>query len=137
MNEEAGVTVFLTQDHNMELGLVSLSNNGTSTPTLRFRAKSNIPVPQDILFSVPANWTSNLHMEIKAFNLTHYAFSAGPAGKVSLMQTIAYAPASLVSYGFTGTLVGVYNTLNGGGQGNGTKAYISNWNYQGQGQFLD
>ncbi|THZ19546.1 glycoside hydrolase family 43 protein [Aureobasidium pullulans] len=137
MNEEAGVTVFLTQDHHMELGLVLLSNNGTSTPTLRFRAKSNVPVPQDVLFPVPANWTSDLHMEIKVFNLTHYAFSAGPAGKMSLMQTIAYASASLVSYGFTGTLVGVYNTLNGGGQGNGTKAYISNWNYQGQGQFLD
>ena len=137
MNEEAGVTVFLTQDHHMELGLVLLSNNGTSTPTLRFRAKSNIPVPQDILFPLPANWTNILHMEIKASNLTHYTFSAGPAGKMSLMQTIAYAPASLVSYGFTGTLLGVYNTLNGGEHKNGTKAWVKNWKYQGQGQFLD
>lgn len=36
---------------------------------------------------------------------------------------------------YLGALVGVYATSNGG---NGTsEAYVSNWRYQGQGQYLD
>lgn len=131
----------------MELGLVLLpsnTTNATSLPAqkyLRFRAQSapTTIVPTTVIWPVPSNWTSPLHMEIKAFNLTHYSFSAGPAGHMSAMQTIGYGAGSVVSYGFTGTLVGVYATTNGmGGYGtreNATKAYVSNWVYQGQGQF--
>jgi hypothetical protein len=41
-------------------------------------------------------------MEIQAVNFTPYAFSAGPAAHMSQMQTIAYAPGSVVTWGFTG-----------------------------------
>lgn len=132
----------------MELGLVLLPSNTTNATSslplqryLRFRAQSapTTPVPTTVTWPVPSNWTSPLHLEIKAFNLTHYSFSAGPAGHMSAMQTIGYGAGSVVSYGFTGTLVGVYATTNGmgdyGTQGNATKAYVSNWVYQGQGQF--
>ncbi|OCL02904.1 glycoside hydrolase family 43 protein [Glonium stellatum] len=136
--EEAGISVFLTQNHHIDLGVVMLpSPNATMTsnliPYFRFRAISSIPVPDPIVAPVPSNWTNRvLTMEIKAFNLTHYSFSAGPADAQSQMQTIAYAPGALVSWGFTGTLLGIYATSNGG---NGTTdAYFSSWKYTGQGQ---
>lgn len=94
-------------------------------------------------------------MEIKAFNLTHYSFAAGPADAYSQMQTFGYGLAADVSYGFTGafvfftrstrrrakpsiligTLVGIYATGNGG-EGT-TPAYFSEWTYIGQGQYRD
>lgn len=42
-------------------------------------------------------------MKIQAFNLTHYAFSAGPAFAPSNMQTLGYGLALGLSYSFTGT----------------------------------
>lgn len=74
-------------------------------------------------------------MEIKAFNVTHYAFSAGPADARSQMVTVGVAPASVVSCCFTGSFVGVYATSNGGG--GMEPAYFSKWRYVGQGQYLD
>jgi hypothetical protein len=45
---------------------------------------------------------------------------------------LAYVGGDIISWGFTGALVGAYATSNGG---NGTtEAYITNWNYQGWGQ---
>lgn len=71
-------------------------------------------------------------MQIRAANTTHFTFSAGPADGSAPLQTLAYVPGSIVSWGFTGTLVGVYATSNGG---NGTTpAYISDWKYVGEGQ---
>lgn len=124
------------QNHHARFGVAMLSSSNSSEliPQFRFQAISYIPVPDPIVTPVPSNWTGQpLTMEIKAFNLTHYSLSAGPAHAQSQMQTFAYVPGSIVSWGFTGTLVGVYATSNGG---NGTTdAYISNWKYTGQGQF--
>ncbi|KAK5500158.1 hypothetical protein LTR55_000981 [Exophiala xenobiotica] len=53
---------------------------------------------------------------------------------------IGYAPAADVSFGFTGTILGVYATTNGrvvNASAPGTPAYISDWKYTPQGQFLD
>ncbi|KAF2842605.1 glycoside hydrolase family 43 protein [Patellaria atrata CBS 101060] len=136
-DEEAGMSVFLTMNHHIRLGVVLLpSDNSTSlTPHFRFHAISYIPTPPTTTYPVPAAWVDKkLHLEIKAFNLTHYSFSAGPASSMSEMRTIAYAGADIVSWGFTGALLGVYATSNGG---NGTTpAYFENWRYQGQGQFM-
>ena len=156
---EAGVTVFLTQvgrtayrvvpvrnkiadhadskNHHIDLGVVLLSTaNGTLALHFRWRAVSQITTPDPIVIPVPANWTGKpLLMEIKAINSTHYSFSSGPADAMSMMLTVGYGAGSLVSFGFTGTLVGVYATSNGG---NITEdAYFSKWRYQGQGQFLN
>ena len=88
-------------------------------------------------------------MEIKASNATHYAFLAGPTSSSS--EIIGYGTGDALSWGFTGeltdailllnkvlmrvsgTLVGVYATTNGHGEG-GTSAYFSNWRYTGNGQ---
>ena len=70
-------------------------------------------------------------MQIKALNTTHYAFTAAPASRKTEVKTVAYAPGDIVSWGFTGVILGVYATTNGYAPGgaNGTAAYVSNWKY--------
>ncbi|THV91818.1 xylosidase : arabinofuranosidase [Aureobasidium pullulans] len=135
-NEEVGVSVFLTQDQHLDLGLTKL-NNGTY---LRFRGRSSKEIPPaEILHRVDSTWLSEkVRFQIDAFNATHYRFLAGKmeedVDRVPLRE-IAVAPASLVSGGYTGTLVGVYATTNGG---NGsTPAYVSRWRYRPRGQAVD
>ena len=136
---------------------MNTSTNATKlTPSFRFRSESEIAVPPTTISPVPTTWLNRtLHLEIKAFNLTHYSFAAGPADAYSQMQTFGYGLAADVSYGFTGaatsadstksraditnhvqgTLVGIYATSNGG---EGTApAYFSEWTYVGQGQYRD
>lgn len=138
VEEEAGVTLFLTQNHHARLGvaMLPLANTTDLTPHFRFHAISYIPVPESFAIPVPREWhNKTLVMEIKTVNITHFSFSAGPAKGIAPMRTFAYVPGSIVSWGFTGTLLGVYATSNGG---NGTTpAYVSNWNYQGWGQVRD
>lgn len=118
--EEAGVSVFLTQNHHLDMGVVLLpareatapfpGTNETEpadlsklVPHLRFRGISYIPVPEDVIVPLPTEWSgSPLRLEIKAFNVTHYSFSAGPASALSEMKTIITASNDAVSWGFTG-----------------------------------
>ncbi len=138
-------------------------------PYFRFAATSYLAVPPPILVPIhssfpnyttlsdPTATTLNLYLEVKANNLTHYAFSAGPVDAMSDVINIGYAPAADVSFGFTGmfirlssdtdvdivfpgTILGVYATTNGrnvNATAPGTPAYISDWKYTPQGQFLD
>ncbi|KAF2449573.1 glycoside hydrolase family 43 protein [Karstenula rhodostoma CBS 690.94] len=133
--EEAGVTLFLTQNHHVRLGLTLLAASNTSstlTPHFRFTTEpySSAAPP----FSVPvpnALQNTRLAMEIKAANKTHFSFAVARADRKDL-TVLAHAPGEIVSWGFTGTLVGVYATSNGG---NGTEiAYVTNWRYKGEGQ---
>lgn len=148
LEDEAGVSIFLVQNHHFDLGVVMLpgtttaaasydnasaSDPETLTPHLRFRGISYLPTPPEVVVPVNETWLGQpLTMEIKAFNFTHYALSAGPAQHQHLMQTVGYAPAADLSFGFTGTLVGVYATTNG--RNGSTKAWVSDWTYVGQGQ---
>ncbi|KAF2657932.1 glycoside hydrolase family 43 protein [Lophiostoma macrostomum CBS 122681] len=138
IEEEAGVTLFLTQNHHARLGIAMLPVGNTTTlaPHCRFQAISYLPVPESFITPVPSAWHDKpLTLEIKAINVTHYTFSAGPADKSAPLEVLVYVPGSIVSWGFTGTLLGVYATSNGG---NGsTPAYISHWNYRGEGQVRD
>ncbi|KAF2755191.1 glycoside hydrolase family 43 protein [Pseudovirgaria hyperparasitica] len=138
VNEEAGITAFLTQNHHIRLGVTLLQSSNPMEPvlSLSFYAISSKPVPEAFTVPLPLAWQSQpLKLEIKAYNLTHYTFSAGPADAQSEMQTFANLNNEIVSYGFTGTLLGVYATSNGG-EGK-TAAYVSKWRYTGQGQFRD
>ncbi|KAI7351265.1 glycoside hydrolase family 43 protein [Hortaea werneckii] len=147
--DEAGVSVFLTQNHHYDLGIVMLPSSSSSsssptshqsdpstpllTPHFRLRgisssSSSTTDFPTLILPLNPTwlspPWpspdrshttpTSNpIRLAITATNLTHYALSAAPAGAEHLRQTLGYAAAAGVSYGFTGALVGVYASVNG------------------------
>ncbi|KUI69714.1 Non-reducing end alpha-L-arabinofuranosidase [Cytospora mali] len=153
LGEEAGVTIFLTQNHHLDIGVVMLpANESTMTfpgtdltqsnvsaalkPQIRFRGISTAAVPDPIVVPLPSEWLSNaLNFEVKAANSTHYSFSVGPANDQSQMQTLLYASNVAVSWGYTGVIVGIYCTSNGG---NGTApAYFSNWEYIPEGQYRD
>ncbi|KAF3762049.1 family 43 glycoside hydrolase [Cryphonectria parasitica EP155] len=155
LDEEAGVTAFLTQNHHLDLSLALLPANqstqafpGTNTtntttntttaliPQIRYRGISTKTVPDPIVAPLPSEWVGRpLTFEIKAANMTHFSFSVGPAGAESEMQTVLYAANSALSYGFTGTFVGVYATNNGGS--GTTPAYFSDWKYIPQGQYIN
>ena len=118
--EEAGVTVFLTQNHHLDLGIVLLpaesstadfpGTNATETtapsrlaPHVRFRGISSSPVPDRIVAPLPKAWAGGrLRLEIKASNGTHYSFSVGPADALSEMQKMVDVSNEAVSWGFTG-----------------------------------
>lgn len=120
LNEEAGVTAFLTQNHHLDLGIVFLpANESTGTipgtnftepedsstliPQIRYRGISSVAVPAPMTMPVPDAWVGEpLTFEIQASNSTHFSFSVGPANAQSQMQTILYASNSALSYGFTG-----------------------------------
>lgn len=119
--EEAGVTVFLTQNHHLDMGVVMLPANSSTaafpgtnttattstelTPHVRFRGISYIPVPDPVIVPLPAEWANGtLRLEIKASNMTHYSFSVGPADRMSETQTIMQVSNQGVSWGFTGEL---------------------------------
>ncbi|KAE9573860.1 hypothetical protein CGMCC3_g10227 [Colletotrichum fructicola] len=90
----------------------------------------------EITAPVPEEWVASpVRLEVKAANLTHYSFSAGPANAASRMKTLVYASNDALSWGFTGVFVGVYCTSNGGL--GSTPAYISDWTYIPQGQYRD
>lgn len=109
--EEAGITAFLTQNHHLDLGVVMLPNSNSTAsdnssqlaPHFRFRGISYVPVPDPVVVPVPATWAgTQLRLEVRAVNVSHYAFSAGPANAESEMRTILTASNDAVSWGFTG-----------------------------------
>ncbi len=128
--EEAGVAVFLTQNHHLDLGVVMPpardddddDNGGAAAtapgsagedggeqlvPRLRFRGISHIPVPGDVVVSLPETWRDRaLRLEIRASNMTHYSLSAGPADAMSEMRTVLDVSNEAVSWGFTGKVFG-------------------------------
>ncbi|KAL4877934.1 glycosyl hydrolase [Aspergillus karnatakaensis] len=106
---------------------------------LHFRVGGISPVqrPPEYRVPLPETWLhEKLHLEIRAFNFTHYSMSAGPVNARSHMKTLAYVDNAIFGgRSFTGVFVGVYATSNGG---NGTTpAYFSNWSYTAQGQFFN
>ncbi|TIA11632.1 hypothetical protein D6C80_07349 [Aureobasidium pullulans] len=152
--EETGVTAFLNQAQNINLGLVMLpinsadntSSNSTLAPHLRFIVTSGgsldkTQAPTTNIKVVPQAWVKDpIRLMVSAQNSTHYAFSASSATKPWESIVMGSAPGSLLSGGmgdFTGTLVGAYSTTNGHGDNATAKAYISNWRYQGLGQEID
>ncbi|KAH8194273.1 hypothetical protein TruAng_011561 [Truncatella angustata] len=153
LQEETGVSVFLTQNHHLDLGIVLLPANSSTgpfpgtnattpddpaalVPHLRFRAESYLAVPGPVVLPIPEAWADKpLRLEIRESNATHYIFSAGPAEARSQTQTIIEVSNTLVSWGFTGVILGVYCTSNG--LDGHTPAYVSKWRYTPQGQFTD
>ncbi|KAI1848871.1 hypothetical protein JX266_005299 [Neoarthrinium moseri] len=117
---EAGVTVFLTQNHHFDMGVVMLPANSSTgpfpgtnrtlsgdhsapIPHFRFRGISYTAVPEPVTVPVPESWQNDtLHLEIKASNMTHYTFSAGPAHAKSQMRALIDVSNAAVSWGFTG-----------------------------------
>lgn len=136
--QEAGITAFLTQYANIQLGLTM--HNGS----LAFRFNSTEIRNQ--ITALPAAWVNKpirLHIEMRTPD--QYMFTASLAsGDSSAVMGLGKASAAQLSGGtgsFVGTLIGVYATCNGAGAGlscpAGTpNAYFSKWRYQGVKQWI-
>ncbi|KAI3553736.1 arabinofuranosidase [Colletotrichum abscissum] len=136
-NEEAGISVFLTQFQHIDLGIVNLPacSNQSLVPKFRFKVeasgKPNITVPEIALVTVPKAWRSEpIKLSVSAISDSKYVFGAAPASRPEEYLEIGSANALIVSGGsgpFTGTIVGAYATNNGGD--GMTPAYFSRWRY--------
>ncbi|KAF1833758.1 xylosidase : arab-like proteininofuranosidase [Decorospora gaudefroyi] len=134
--EEAGITLFLSQNHHARMGvaMLPLRNSTKIAPHFHFHAESYIPVPADVVVPVPTSWLNTpLTLSLRTVNVTHYVFGAGPADGSAPVKNLAYVGGDIISWGFTGALLGAYATTNGGGNG-GAEAFVTNWRYRGWGQ---
>lgn len=107
LESEAGVSVFLTQNHHLDMGIVLLPSSSLPEdliPHIRLRGISYVAVPSPVIIPLPnfGRAGTGLSLEIKASNMTHYTFSVGQAGRASSMQTVIVASNAPVSWGFTG-----------------------------------
>ncbi|KAH8592148.1 glycosyl hydrolase [Bisporella sp. PMI_857] len=137
INEEAGITVFLTQFQHIDLAVVNLAPSPGSkpVPTLRFRVeasgKPNTSIPAANIKQIPKSWHSGpVRLSVSATRHAEYAFSAAPVSQPKESIVLGSASAAIVSGGsgpFTGTIVGAYAT-NNGGEGS-VPAYFSRWRY--------
>ncbi|KAL4879550.1 xylosidase : arabinofuranosidase [Aspergillus karnatakaensis] len=130
--EEAGITVFLTPQQHLDLGITRRDNNSRN-PELIFR------VIDIEIRPLPKRWREDrVRLQIQAVNETTYRFAARAHGSREYKDIVFYGSATVVSAGaghFTGSLLGVYATSNGG---NGTvEAYVSRWRYIPHGQIVD
>lgn len=104
VEEEAGVTAFLTQNHHLDMGIVLLPSKENSTalvPHIRFRGESYVPVPKEVVVPVPDEWRGKtLTLGIKAGNRTHFEFGVGVKG--GEITTVGVGGNEVVSWGFTG-----------------------------------
>ena len=134
--QEAGVTAFLTQFANIQLGVVLLGEQ----LSFRFNASGAIKTS-----AVPAKWAGEtIRLEIQMATPTEYTFAAMRTEDEESRVVLGAASAELLSGGtgsFVGTLLGVYATCNGAGSGldcpAGTpNAYFKRWRYTGDAQYV-
>ncbi|KAI5783239.1 beta-xylosidase [Peziza echinospora] len=140
--QEVGVTAFLDQAHHFDLSVVNLAlttdsyETETLVPHLRFRGISRYALANlTHIVALPPHWQDQpLTFQIRAENDTHYGFRVAPAAdhQGDEYTTMGFASGVDLSWGFTGTLLGVYATTNGRAGGFG--AYVGNWTYLGEKQ---
>jgi hypothetical protein len=137
--QEAGVTAFLTQNSNIQLGVVLAGGE------LMFRFNVSGEVKES---AVPEGWAGEgVRLEIDMVDSPHeYEFAASSLRKGGKKERVVVGTASaeLLSGGsgsFVGTRLGVYATCKGAGEGldcpEGTPdAYFTKWTYTGEGQYI-
>lgn len=142
-NEEAGVTVFLTQMNHIDLGVVRLSETEPQL-SLRFRAEGTGMRPQSKVVPVPNTWSSGpIQLQVQAVSTSQYELSAMPVDDRGSKIVVESASGQLLSGGtgsFVGSLVGIYATCNGEGTGvecpGEGKAIFQRWRYTGEAQYI-
>ncbi|KAJ5432924.1 uncharacterized protein N7458_012080 [Penicillium daleae] len=142
--DEIGVTAFLHQDHHIDLGLVFMGGSPNSKGRVNFRCRAtdsdatNFTVPSPVVTPVPSSWLSEtIRLYIRAENDTHYQLSAAPAARPHESRLLAAFTGALISGPdvFTGNLLGVYATTNGGNHT--MEGYVSRWRYTPIAQQID
>ncbi|MBE3042744.1 family 43 glycosylhydrolase, partial [Candidatus Bathyarchaeota archaeon] len=143
--QEAGITVFMTQLAHIDLGIVLLqSENGTAELSFRVRAEGTGTPPPPQTTPVPEGWSEGpIRLQIRALDPTQYELTAAPASDPDASIVVGTASAELVSGGtgsFVGSLLGIYATCNGEGSETtcpeGGNAVFNTWRYDGEAQFI-
>ncbi len=134
--QEAGVTAFLTQAANVQLGVARVGGQ----LSLRFNVSGTVTTR-----AVPREWAGEtVRLEIRAETPNEFKFSALRAGDEKSRIAVGTASTALLSGGtgsFVGTLLGVYATCSGAGSGldcpAGTPAAVfKRWRYTGDAQYI-
>ncbi|KAJ0116970.1 Glycoside hydrolase family 43 [Diaporthe amygdali] len=140
LGDEAGVTVYLDEARHVDLGIVLATEGDYLVELKAFSSNAKATAPQ-IVTAALRDPVGRIRLVIQATNTTHYTFSAGSVVESGIAsvdtQVVGFAEVSLVSGGFTGTLVGAYATTHGAAENHTANAYVSRWRYQGQGQEVD
>ncbi|KAL2879082.1 hypothetical protein SGCOL_005502 [Colletotrichum sp. CLE4] len=145
VDEETGVTLFLTQFNHADVGVVILpktDGSGGIARMLRFRATGE-DAPAENLVNVPEAWGDEpIRFQIATVNSTHYVMAASQASQPDQQVVMSTFSARLVSGQsgpFTGSLLGIYATCNGAGSGascsSGGDVWVKEWLYEGKGQY--
>jgi beta-xylosidase len=137
--QEAGVTAFLTQYANVQLGVTRL--NGSTAFRFNSTESRNKYTP------VPKAWKGQaVRLMIEMCTPDEYMFSAALAARDSETLELGKAATSQVSGNtgsFVGTLIGVYATCNGAGDdvlncpASTPNAWYKRWRYTGVKQWVD
>ncbi|KAL6918615.1 hypothetical protein FSHL1_010041 [Fusarium sambucinum] len=145
VDEEAGITVFLTQTQHIDISVISVKDKDGKGVTckLRFKAETSgrpdIKAPKTKVKTIPKSWMkSSIRLTVTATRDSTYEFAANSVAKPHDIKKLGSASAEIVSGGsgpFTGTVVGVFATKNGG-KGS-TPAYFSRWRYTAISQEID
>ncbi|KAH8196961.1 hypothetical protein TruAng_008888 [Truncatella angustata] len=143
--EEAGITAFLSQGQHFDLSVIAVTSNSTSSCSgkakivkyLQFRAEAywvstsfDTTVPETFRLLLPESW-DRVRLTITTVNDTYYEFTASSSTSPVDSVKLGTGPAAMLSGGggmYTGTLLGVFATTNGGAS-SGAPAYFSNWSY--------
>ncbi|KAI0427035.1 glycoside hydrolase family 43 protein [Xylaria sp. FL1042] len=155
VQEEAGVSIFLTQYDHIGLGVAFLDNyidtnctkyyrcrrDGGPRMYFRFQIQSSANDTVSRLTLVPEDWVTHaIRLEIIASNTTYTLYASSVLGTDRRIQ-VGQAPASTVSGGsgsFVGSVIGGFATCNGAGIANNCPhqdiAYFQTWRYVGLGQ---
>ncbi|KAK2758607.1 hypothetical protein FQN54_003297 [Arachnomyces sp. PD_36] len=145
--DEAGATFFLTQFEHIDMGVVLLPLENSTTdelaPHFRFGSEGrgnadDNQIPEGSVTPIPADWLDEsgdiaVRLQVQAMNTTHLEFRAMPQDDEDKIPIFGHALAVLLSGGqgkFTGSLVGVYATCNGG-EKCGADAHFGRWRYDG------
>ncbi|KAL3483774.1 xylosidase : arabinofuranosidase [Aspergillus germanicus] len=141
--EEAGITIFLTQSQHIDLGIISQGTGRKKSRVLRLRATSSrqpdVAALEPAIREIPRSWSPDapIRLSVVADEDGTYVFSASSstrAGKPSGTIVLGRVSSGTVSGGegrFVGTLIGVYATTNGAEVKTRppAPAYIRHWKY--------
>lgn len=118
-DEEAGITVFLTQFQHIDLGIVNLSSKQSKNakPQFRFRTetsgKPEIEALDVSVEAIPTSWLwSKIRLTVEANKRNEYVFYAQPVWRPWARKELGRASAEIVSGG-SGPFSGESKSANG------------------------
>lgn len=114
-DEEAGVTVFLTQMQHIDLSIINLDTNGSLTLHLRWRVetigKPNYTAPEANTVPLPKSWRAQpVRLSVEATEDSQYVLSAASVSRLEDRVSRGTASAEIVSGG-SGPFTGKSNSL--------------------------